>query len=114
MSSPWALKKLMRGKNCTVMGKRLRSEADILRKLSHPNIVGFRAFLRTSDGLECLAMEKCHTSLYDLIENRECDSFAPNEIQKVALNMGLALDYIHNEIHLLHGDIKSANILIKG
>lgn len=114
MSSPWALKKLMRGKNRTVMGQRLRNEADILRKLNHPNIVGFRAFLQTSDGLECLAMEKCHTSLYDIIENREGIPFTANEIEKVAVNVGTALDYIHNEIHLLHGDVKSANVLIKG
>lgn len=97
------------------MGERLRNEANILRKLNHPNIVGFRAFLKTSDGRECLAMEECHTSLADIIEDQEStDAFPVNVIEKVAIEVAKALDYIHNTVYLLHGDIKSPNILIKG
>ncbi len=96
------------------MGERLRNEANILKTLNHPNIVGFRAFLCTPDGRECLAMEKCHISLGDLIEGREGDPFPPEIPLKVATEIAKALDYIHNVVHLLHGDIKSHNILIKG
>lgn len=116
-NSPWALKKLLRGTKCnqTIMGERLRNEANILRKLNHPNIVGFRAFLKTSDGRECLAMEECHTSLADIIEDQEgTDAFPVHVIEKVAIEVAKALDYIHNTVYLLHGDIKSPNILIKG
>lgn len=96
------------------MGKRLRKEADILRQLNHPNIVGFRAFLKTLDGRECLAMEECHTSLCDLIEKQEGGAFPAPIIEKVAVEVAKALDYIHNVVHLLHGDVKSPNVLIKG
>lgn len=107
----------MRGTQCdlTTMGKRLRNEANILRKLNHPNIVGFRAILTTNDGRECLAMEECHMSLSDIIECKEEDGpFPVDTISKVAFEIAKALDYIHNTVHLLHGDIKSPNILIKG
>lgn len=43
--------------------ERIRFEAEILRKLNHPNIVGFRAFTELSNGEPCLAMEKLDASL---------------------------------------------------
>lgn len=116
LSSPWALKKIMQKQNIKwkeTMAERLRNEAEILRKLDHPNIVGFRAFVKTSDGRECLAMEECHTSLGDILEENE-DYLSSKIVQKVAIEVAKGLDYIHNVAHLLHGDIKSHNVLIKG
>lgn len=48
--SPWAVKKLIKGKTDKQYSSRLAAEADILRTLSHPNIVGFRAFTQAEDG----------------------------------------------------------------
>lgn len=98
------------------IAQRLKNEADILKGLNHPNIVGFRAFLNTSDGRGCLAMEKCQTSLGDLLEQcREEEFVIPvGQMRKVAAEVAKALEYIHNTVYLLHGDIKSHNILIKG
>lgn len=98
------------------MAERLRNEAEILKKLNHPNIVGFRAFVKTSDGRECLAMEECHTSLGDVLElmGETGEYLPPKTVQKVAIEVAKALDYIHNVVFLLHGDIKSHNVLIKG
>lgn len=62
--SPWALKK--RNKNVIGSNKyytRIKSEAEILRKLKHPNIIGFRALTYTEGGDACLAMEKLDISL---------------------------------------------------
>lgn len=62
--SPWAIKKCNR--NVTKDPKynsRIKFEADILRKLNHPNIVGFRALVSTPNGDPCLAMEKLDVSL---------------------------------------------------
>lgn len=62
--SPWAIKKrnskLTKDSECD---KRLWSEADLLKKLNHPNIVGFRAFTLSSKGEPCLAMEQLDISL---------------------------------------------------
>lgn len=115
--SPWAIKKITKRKINTEIKKRLKEEADILRTLKHPNIVGFRAFISCQDGSDCLAMEECDTSLGDLIEKRGEDglgAFKVKNIIEVGLDISKALDYLHNEVLLMHCDIKSYNILIKG
>lgn len=48
-SSPWAIKKCLKDKTDKTYSQRLASEADILRKLSHPNVVGFRAYQAGDD-----------------------------------------------------------------
>ncbi|KAM4836685.1 lymphokine-activated killer T-cell-originated protein kinase [Thomomys bottae] len=119
--SPWAVKKInpaCTDHHRTVYQKRLTDEAKILKSLHHPNIVGYRAFTEASDGSLCLAMEYGgEKSLNDLIEERNKESqhpFPAAIILKVALNMARGLKYLHQEKKLLHGDIKSSNVVIKG
>ncbi|XP_012275105.1 lymphokine-activated killer T-cell-originated protein kinase [Orussus abietinus] len=114
--SPWAIKKLNRkitdDKRYT---ERIRLEADILRKLSHPNIVGFRGIGDTLKGDLCLAMEKLDQSLGDLIEEMvEADkrSFPASDILKISFEVAKGLEYLHHTAHILHGDVKSFNILV--
>ncbi|XP_008311577.1 lymphokine-activated killer T-cell-originated protein kinase homolog [Cynoglossus semilaevis] len=120
-ASPWAVKKLnskMAAKQAAVYQKRLNEEAKILKEINHPNIVGFRAFAKAKDGSKCLAMEYGgEQSLNDLIEKRREDglkSFPVKNIEKVALHVGRGLQYLHNVRKLLHGDMKSCNVVIKG
>lgn len=61
--SPWAVKKWLKGRSNEKNDGRLRLEADVLRRLNHPNIVGFRAFTKGADGKPCLAMEALDMSL---------------------------------------------------
>lgn len=119
--SPWAIKKI--NSKCTgyyqsMYQKRLTDEAKILKHLHHPNIIGYRAFTEANDGSLCLAMEYGgEKSLYDLIEERYKSSQTPFPaaiILKVAVNMARGLKYLHQEKKLLHGDIKSSNVVIKG
>ncbi|XP_029416993.1 lymphokine-activated killer T-cell-originated protein kinase isoform X2 [Nannospalax galili] len=119
--SPWAVKKinpLCNDQYRTVYQKRLTDEAEILKNLSHPNIIGYRAFTEASDGSLCLAMEYGgEKSLNDFIEEQNRDTGKPFPaalILKVALNMARGLKYLHQEKKLLHGDIKSSNVVIKG
>ncbi|XP_036898122.1 lymphokine-activated killer T-cell-originated protein kinase [Sturnira hondurensis] len=119
--SPWAVKKInskCNGHYQTMYQKRLTDEAKILKSLHHPNIIGYRAFTEASDGSLCLAMEYGgEKSLNDLIEERSKDGRGPFPaaiILKVALNMARGLKYLHQEKKLLHGDIKSSNVVIKG
>jgi PDZ-binding kinase len=88
-----------------------------LRKLNHPNIVGFRAFVEGEDGRDCLAMEECDASVGDLIEIRSEQGLGPfpaENILKVALDISKALHYLHTQCLLLHGDLKSHNVLVRG
>lgn len=119
--SPWAIKKI--NSKCVkpqqkVYEKRLNDEAEILKDIRHPNIVGFRAFTTAKDGSQCLAMEYGgEQSLNDLIEKRREDglkAFPAPIIEKVALHVARGLQYLHNEKRILHGDMKSCNVVIRG
>ncbi|XP_051881284.1 lymphokine-activated killer T-cell-originated protein kinase homolog [Pristis pectinata] len=119
-NSPWAVKKInakCNVKQKSVYLKRLQEEARRLKDLEHPNIVGYRAFTKANDGTPCLAMEfGGEKSLNDLIEERSESGKGPfpaSTILKVALHVAYGLKYLHNEKRLLHGDIKSYNIVIK-
>ncbi|XP_074541491.1 lymphokine-activated killer T-cell-originated protein kinase homolog [Halichoeres trimaculatus] len=120
-ASPWAVKKInskCATKQLAVYQKRLNAEAKILKGIDHPNIVGFRAFTTAKDGSKCLAMEYGgEQSLNDLIEKRREEglkAFPAAKIEKVALHVARGLQYLHNEKKLLHGDMKSCNVVIKG
>lgn len=113
--SPWAVKKVNR-KSRPNISERLALEASILKQLHHPNIVGFRAISGNANGDFCLAMEDCEKSLMDMIDERVFlnEVFAFEEMLKVAWSVAKALKYLHNEHNLLHGDLKSGNILVRG
>jgi PDZ-binding kinase len=117
-SSPWAVKRLTsQTKANEILVARLEQEAEILQKLNHPNIVGFRGKQKQSDGRLCLAMEEGGICLMDLIEDKKYEDGTPfpaKHIMKVALDIAKALDYLNEEHKLVHGDIKSQNILVKG
>uniref|UniRef100_UPI0037E8221E lymphokine-activated killer T-cell-originated protein kinase homolog n=1 Tax=Semicossyphus pulcher TaxID=241346 RepID=UPI0037E8221E len=120
-ASPWAVKKIntrCETKQLSVYQKRLNAEAKVLKGINHPNIVGFRAFTTAKDGSKCLAMEYGgEQSLNDLIELRRqggLKAFPAANIEKVALHVARGLQYLHNEKKLLHGDMKSCNVVIMG
>ncbi|XP_030577866.1 lymphokine-activated killer T-cell-originated protein kinase homolog [Archocentrus centrarchus] len=120
-ASPWAVKKInskCAAKQVAVYQQRLNEEAKVLKGINHPNIVGFRAFTTAKDGSKCLAMEYGgEQSLNDLIEKRREDglkAFPAAIIEKVALHVARGLQYLHNEKKLLHGDLKSCNVVING
>nr|XP_003708180.1 PREDICTED: lymphokine-activated killer T-cell-originated protein kinase [Megachile rotundata] len=114
--SPWAIKKRNRKiEESEKYNERIRFEADVLRNLNHPNIVGFRAFTEVTDGEPCLAMEKLDASLGDKIEERimnDDEPFPAKDILKIAYEIVKGLVYLHHTAHILHGDIKSYNILV--
>ncbi|KAB0794424.1 hypothetical protein PPYR_11263 [Photinus pyralis] len=116
--SPWAIKKLLKqSANNAELKKRLYDEAEVLGKLNHPNIVGFRGFIKSHKNESCLAMEKCNVSLGDMIEERRehgLSAFPAMNLMRVAKDIAEALHYLHTEVLLLHCDVKSFNVLING
>ena len=109
------------------MERTLEHESSLLSKMNHPNIVGFRAAQRLSDGHVCLALEHCECSLYALIQDRaspdgSCLSpsrreragcfFSADEVALIGRSVSSGLAYLHTEHHTMHGDVKSANILV--
>ena len=105
------------------MERTLEHESRMLSQISHAHIVGFRAAQRLADGQLGLALESCEASLYSLIQERHfgvsrsvCNSplFQPDEIMRVAVAISSAQEHLHEVHHLLHGDIKSSNVLLSG
>ncbi|CAH1392368.1 unnamed protein product [Nezara viridula] len=99
-----------------VLYQRLLKEADILKRISHPNIVTYMGCLTFKDR-KVLLMEELEQSLGDYIERLQGNgrrTMLSEYICRVLQGASKALDYLHTEKYLLHGDIKSHNILIKG
>lgn len=126
--SPWVIKKAdispLIAHELRRVERTLEYESRLLSEISHPNIVGFRAAQRAPDGQLILALEACDCSLYSLIQERQFHRiqagdlgrsrplFSPNEILTVVCGVASALHHLHTEHKILHGDIKSANILL--
>lgn len=86
-------------------------------KLNHPNIVGFRGVIKSSEGVDALALEMCSTSLGSILEERHDEDLGPLPAKhtfKMIMDIAHALDFLHTEARLLHGDLKSFNVLVKG
>ena len=68
------------------------------------------------NGDACLSMEKGGKSLDTLIEEvrDKGGHFTAFEVTSVAMGIARALSYLHNSHKLLHGDIKSGNVLVAG
>lgn len=69
------------------------------------------------DGRYNLAMEACTNSLGNILEDRYAKAMGPLEVSKInvmGFDISKALNYLHNDALLLHGDMKSFNILVKG
>lgn len=120
--SPWAIKRVSQRtrvtsqENSKLFNERIAKEAKILRQLQHPNIVGFRAVSKEKGDVG-LALECCKTSLGSILEERLDageNELPAKYIKKMLIDISSALDYLHSEAMLLHGDLKSHNILIKG
>lgn len=65
---------------------------------------------------QVLLMEECTQSLGDFIESfsKDYGAFSPPTIYQVVASVSRALQYLHEDQKLIHGDIKSFNVLIKG
>lgn len=89
----------------------------IFRKLCHPNIIGYRGLTKDANGMDSLVLECMRTSLGELLEDRNENEKGPlpaDQTKRFIVDIAKALDYLHTEAKLLHGDLKSYNILIKG
>jgi len=115
--SPWAVKKVNKRHVLSQFGSRLEEEARVLKSLSHPNIIGYRGYSRRQDGTHALLMEDGHQSLLDLLEERAEAGAGPLPAATVEAVLGWlaeALHYLHTDRRILHGDIKSGNVLVVG
>lgn len=88
---------------------RLRREVDIMRRLSHTNIIQFIEVFETTDQL-LMVMEYCPGhELFDVILAKK--RLNEDEAKPIFAQITKAIFYLHS-MNIIHRDIKPENILI--
>ncbi|XP_063717654.1 lymphokine-activated killer T-cell-originated protein kinase-like [Symsagittifera roscoffensis] len=118
-SSPWASKVLNSrlGRESVLIQQRLFKEAEILRQMDHPNIIKLKIVNGIEERSTALNLEFGGKSLSEILYGTRKSSFndsvslTAENCQIIITDVINALKYLHLEKFLLHGDIKSDNIL---
>ncbi|CAM9631408.1 unnamed protein product [Pylaiella littoralis] len=92
-----------------------RTEVDLLRRLHHPNIVGYKdSFLTPRKDHLCIVMEYCDGGdLSTHIKNARRRLFPESKILHWFVQIALGLHYMHGRL-VLHRDLKTQNIFLLG
>ncbi|XP_010491287.1 PREDICTED: probably inactive leucine-rich repeat receptor-like protein kinase At5g06940 [Camelina sativa] len=106
-----AVKKLVNSKN--VSSKALKAQVRTIAKIRHKNITRILGFCFTEELLFLIYEFTQHGSLHDML-SRPGDQLQWSIRLKIALGVAQALAYISKDYvpHLLHRNLKSANILL--
>ena len=93
------------------------NEVDVLRKLSHPNIVKYHEdFVDKPSGNLCIVMEHCEGGdLQSLIKRNKAKGlrFSEQTVVGYFYQLVLGLRELHAQ-RIIHRDLKTANILLTG
>ena len=92
-----------------------RRELEVLRKLRHPNVVLFMGACTQSDYPLSIVTELLDTSLYAMLHTSE-QPLVWAQCLQIALDAAKGLVYLHSAkpVPVVHGDVKSINILLDG
>ena len=97
--------------------KAQKQEIDVLQKAKHVNIVGFVSTFEL-DGMVGLLMEYADGGdLGTAIAKRVKDGnvkFPESQMKALATQLASALSYLHDELKLIHRDVKPANVFVTG
>lgn len=89
----------------------LAKEIDLLRKITSPFTVKYYGTIMWND-MPMILMQLCDRgSLRDIMDSKKI-TFSENQISVIMHDILCALVFLHNKHHILHRDIKAANILI--
>lgn len=92
-----------------------RLEVDLLKRLHHPNIVGyFESFMNPTRESLCIVMPFCDGGdLSEQIKKANKQLFSESKVLHWFVQMCLGLHYLHEE-KVLHRDLKTQNIFLLG
>ncbi|EAN90089.1 putative protein kinase [Trypanosoma cruzi] len=63
-------------------------------------------------GHHCIVMERCGANLFEFLKSHDFRGFPMYQIQAVGRKILLALMLLHEQCHVVHGDIKPENVLL--
>lgn len=89
----------------------LYGEIEMMSALRHPNVVNIYGLYKDESNSFCVIMELMQGSLRELLNSNKV---VEEDLRiHIALKVALGLKYLHHQAKpILHGDIKSANVLL--
>jgi len=90
---------------------RLKTEVEILKKVSHPNIVCLKDMFETSEKLYLIMELVTGGELFDKIVEK--GQYSERDASVIVKNLLSAVEYLHSA-NIAHRDLKPENLLLKG
>lgn len=88
------------------------TEANILKKLTHPNIVQYIDIVKIRNQTSIIMEFIDNGSLYNYIERTAQSSAYWGTTRRIMIDVAYGMSYLHGE-RIVHADLKSLNVLLR-
>ncbi|KAI8535059.1 hypothetical protein RHMOL_Rhmol10G0145500 [Rhododendron molle] len=110
-----SVKRLDAGKTAITSGEVFERHMEVVGGLKHPNLVPVRAYFQAKDERLIIYDYQPNGSLFNLIHGSRSTRAKPlhwTSCLKIAEDVSQGLAYIHQASKLIHGNLKSSNVLL--
>ncbi|CCJ29222.1 unnamed protein product [Pneumocystis jirovecii] len=105
------VRKNINGKNDIVQAE-IEKELEIWKLLDHPHILPLFSIEDTQFATFCFTIKFSGGTLYDILKKEKGYGLSNSEAKKYSYQLASALRYLHQDIHLVHLDVKLENCLL--
>ena len=90
--------------------ERVHREVALIKELDHPFIVSFYEITEDEKNIYIVMENLEHGNILDFVNNR--GELSENEARHYFCQLISAIDYLHNEKHIVHRDLKAENVML--